>query len=95
MKKTITLAAWGIMISIMFISILYMISGGISGFFIFSEDGSILSDTEICRPVWVSNGLYSVDSVCMEACEKNHGVSSYKIVDLNCFCDLNNCKIQE
>ena len=95
MKKTMTLIAWGLMISIIFISIFYMISHGISGYFVYSEDGSILRDTKICSPVWVSNGLYSVDSVCLESCETIHKVSNYKIEDLNCFCDLNNCKIQQ
>jgi len=95
MKKTVAIMIWGIVITALFFSIFYVIVSGVTSYFIYPVEGSILRETKLCKPVWVSIGLFSEDSLCLEICQAQHGVTNYKIENLKCFCDINNCKAEE
>jgi hypothetical protein len=95
MRKTLVILIWSVVIGALFISIFYVIVSGVTSYFIYPTGGSILKDTTICKPVWVSIGLFSVDEICLKYCEERYDVKSYKIEKLKCFCDLNNCNPRE
>jgi len=87
MKETFIIIGWFFAIFLVLITSLSFMASNVSGFFPFPRE-AVTAGIIKCEPRYVEiSGFDDCESSCFEEFK----VSSYKIENEKCFCDINDC----
>lgn len=90
METTFIIMGWFFAITLVLVTFLYFAISNIPTYFPFSRE-TITGRYGLCKPNWISIRLTSVDDICKTNCYDKYKITSHKIENSVCYCDVSNC----